>query len=89
MRPRITSEAFSATMIVGALVLLEGTNGMTEASTTRMPSKSAQLEDLAHDSFARSHRACPGRMMVRLAGAIGVLASSSSVSNFVPASARP
>ena len=35
--PRIRSEAFSATMIVGALVLLDGTKGITEASTTRMP----------------------------------------------------
>src|ERR1700722_6354061 len=35
--PRIMSEAFSATMIVGALVLLDGTKGITEASTTRMP----------------------------------------------------
>jgi hypothetical protein len=35
--PRIRSEAFSATMIVGALVLLDVTNGITEASTTRIP----------------------------------------------------
>jgi hypothetical protein len=36
--PRIMSDAFSATIIVGALVLQEGTNGMTDASTTRSPS---------------------------------------------------
>jgi hypothetical protein len=35
--PRIISEAFSATMMVGALVLLDGTKGMTEASTILMP----------------------------------------------------
>jgi hypothetical protein len=35
--PRIMSEAFSATMMVGALVLLDGTKGMTEASTILMP----------------------------------------------------
>ena len=33
------SEAFSATMIVGALVLPRGIVGMTEASTTRRPSR--------------------------------------------------
>ena len=37
MRPRMWSAAFSATMMVGALVLHEGTNGITEASTTRRP----------------------------------------------------
>ena len=38
------SEAFSATMIVGALVLQEGTNGMTEASTTLRPSSPRSLQ---------------------------------------------
>ena len=33
------SDAFSATMIVGALVLLDGTKGITDASTIRMPSR--------------------------------------------------
>ena len=37
------SAAFSATMIVGALVLHEGTNGITEASTTRRPSRPRSL----------------------------------------------
>src|SRR5215472_13025949 len=36
--PRIMSEAFSATMIVGAFVLHDGTKGITDASTTRSPS---------------------------------------------------
>src|SRR5208282_4288982 len=36
--PRMMSEAFSATMIVGAFVLQEGTKGMTDASTTLRPS---------------------------------------------------
>jgi hypothetical protein len=35
---RIRSAAFSATMIVGALVLPETIAGITEASTTRRPS---------------------------------------------------
>ena len=38
------SDAFSATMIVGALVLQDGTNGITEASTTRIAEQSAQPE---------------------------------------------
>ena len=37
-RPRIRSLAFSATIIVGALVLPPGITGITEASTTRSPS---------------------------------------------------
>src|SRR6218665_1349436 len=37
-RPRMWSAAFSATMMVGALVLQEGTKGITDASTTRKPS---------------------------------------------------
>ena len=41
------SDAFSATMMVGALVLHDGTNGMTEASTTRKSLESANLEDPA------------------------------------------
>ena len=42
-RPRITSAAFSATIMVGALVLHDGTNGITEASTTRRPSRPRNL----------------------------------------------
>src|SRR5882757_7442315 len=37
-RPRMASAAFSATMMVGAFVLHDGTSGITEASTTRKPS---------------------------------------------------
>ena len=43
MRPRMWSAAFSATMIVGALVLHDGTNGITDASTTRRPSSPISL----------------------------------------------
>ena len=52
--PRIMSEAFSATMIVGALVLPRGIVGMTEASTTRRPSRprtrssSSTTDPIAH-----------------------------------------
>ena len=37
------SAAFSATMMVGALVLHEGTKGITEASTIRRPSRPMSL----------------------------------------------
>ena len=38
-QPLIAAEIFSATMMVGMLVLARGTVGMIEASTTRRPSK--------------------------------------------------
>ena len=39
MRPRIWSAAFSATMMVGALVFDDGTRGITDASAMRRPGR--------------------------------------------------
>src|SRR3984885_389147 len=51
--PRIMSDAFSAIMIVGALVLLDITNGITEASTTRMPRSPRSLRSGVTTASAR------------------------------------
>ena len=39
MRPRMWSAAFSATMMVGALVFDDGTRGITDASAMRSPAR--------------------------------------------------
>ena len=68
------SEAFSATMIVGAFVLQEGTNGMTEASTTSEAVDPAKFKIGRHNRFwPSSHGACAGGMMVSFAGPVGIL----------------
>ncbi len=68
------SAAFSATMIVGALVLQDGTNGITEASTTRKPSSPRRRRSgVVAAPVAAPHRAGSHGMVVGLARAIGVL----------------
>ncbi len=48
--PSTWSAPFSATMMVGALVLHEGTRGITEASTTRRPVEADDAQIRRHDA---------------------------------------
>ena len=67
-RPRIRSAAFSATMMVGALVLDEGTRGMTDASPTRRPSMPRSRSPASPRAMSsRAHPAGADRVMVGLA----------------------
>ncbi len=70
-RPRIRSEAFSASMIVGALRLPETMLGMTEASTTRKRLDAVDPAlgvDHRHRVALRAHLATAGRVI----GAFGM-----------------
>ena len=70
---RIRSEAFSAIMIVAALVLPEITVGITEASTTRSPSTPRTRNSVSDDgAVVRAHHAGAGLVEGRAAGALGV-----------------
>ena len=82
---KIMSEAFSAIMMIGALVLPDIRSGMTEASTTRkasMPRTRKPLID--HGERIVAHPAGRGRMIDRAAALRGSNpATSSSLVTFV------
>src|SRR4029453_15714245 len=63
-RPRMRSAAFSASMIVGALMLPRTSTGITEASTTRSPSipspRSAPPPTAPHPHAPHQDRHHPG-----------------------------
>ncbi len=64
------SAPFSPIMMVGALVLQEGTRGMAELSPqTRRPSRPRYLEvEISHSHGIAAHLAGADRMMVGLSG---------------------
>ena len=62
--PGIMSEASSAVMMVGALVLPVVRRGMIDASTTRRPSTPRTLVSASHyGHFIAAHLGCAGRMI--------------------------
>ena len=61
-------------MMVGALVLDDGTRGITEASQTRSPSMPLHLEvGRNHRHAVDAHLAGADRMVVGLGGAAGIV----------------
>ena len=84
------SAAFSPIMMVGALVLQDGTRGMTEASQTRRPSIPCTFRSSPTTAcLIRAHLAGADRVVVGLGIGAGVVEQSSSVVTPAPAAARP
>jgi len=70
----MASDAFSATMMVGAFVLHDGTNGITESIDDPQAIDAANPEiGRRHGIVARTHRAGADRMVIRLARPVGIL----------------
>ncbi len=61
-------------MMVGALVLDEGISGITEASQTRRPARSAHTQVRSHDrGLVTAHAAGADRVVIGLGNAAGIV----------------